>query len=200
MRVERSVGLDHLPYGVLGPAVDLAEDAVSDHFRFSESFWIDKGRWELKTLIDLEAREITDDALAQIIKYSGPDGKGHRIRDFYRICLQDHRLLAASRVEKLDLHPLLCYVVSHELIHVVRFARHDRLFEAPEADRLEEEVLVHELTCKLLKPLGLKGAQAVFRFADPSRPGLPMELTRRGKVSRSGRWIKEEEVNADLRV
>ncbi len=196
----RSVGSDHLPNAVLGSAVDLAEDAVSDYYRFSESFWIDKGRWELKTLIDLEAREITDNALAQIIKYSGPAGSGHRNRDFFRICLQDHRLLAASRGERLDLYPLLCYVVSHELIHVVRFAKHDRLFEAPEADRLEEEILVHGLTCRLLKPLDLKGSQAVFRFADPSRSGLPMELTRRGDGPRNGRWIKEEGVNADLRV
>ncbi len=198
--MERPEGLDHLPLGILGPAVDLAEDVVSDYYRFSESFWIDKGRWELKTLVELKAREVTDKALAQIIKYSGPAGSGHRDRDFYRICLQDHRLLSVCRGGGLDLYALLCYVVSHELIHVVRFARHDQLFEAPEKARREEELLVHNLACRLLKPLELKGAAPVFEFADPARPGLTMELTHRVKTARNGGWIKEVEGNADLRV
>lgn len=189
-----------MPFGVLGPAVDLAEDVVSNHYRFSESFWIDKGRWELKTLVDLKSREVTDHALAQIIKYSGPAGTGHRSRDFYRICLQDHRLLAVSSGDELDLYPLLCYVVAHELIHVVRFAKHAQLFEAPEAARRDEELLVHELACRLLKPLDLNGAAPVFRFADPARPGLTMELTRRVETARKGGLIKEEGANADLRV
>ena len=76
--MKRQEKMDHLPRKVLGPAVDLAEDVVSEYYRFSESFWIDKGRWELKTLVDLEAGEMTDQALAQIIKYSGPKGTGHR--------------------------------------------------------------------------------------------------------------------------
>lgn len=196
--MKRSVGSDHLPFGVLGPAVDLAEDVVSDYFRFSESFWIDKGRWELKTLVDLKAREITDNALAQIIKYSGPTGTSHRARDFYRICLQDHRLLAVSSGDEFDLYTLLCYVVAHELIHVVRFAKHAQLFEAPEAARQEEELLVHNLACRLLKPLDLNGAAHVFRFADPARPGLTIELTRRVGTTRNGVLIKEEGPNADL--
>ena len=37
-------------YRVLAPAVDLAEEVVADHYRVSESFWMDKGRWELLTL------------------------------------------------------------------------------------------------------------------------------------------------------
>ena len=194
------MGRDHLPLDILGPAVDLAEDVVSDHYRFSESFWIDKGRWELKTLTHLKTREKTDLALAQIIKYSGPAGSGHRSRDFFRICLQDHRLMSVSREGGLDLHALLCYVVSHELIHVVRFARHDQLFEAPARARQEEERLVHDLTCRLLNPLELKGAKAVFRFVDPIRPGPTMELTHRAEGARSGVLIREVEGNADLRV
>lgn len=192
--------MDRLPLEILGPAVDLAEDAVSDHYRFSESFWIDKGRWELKTLADLRAPEVTDRALAQIIKYSGPDGKGHRDRDFYRICLQDHRLMSVSQGGGLDLHALLCYVVSHELIHVVRFARHDQLFEAPQEAREKEERLVHDLTRRLLEPLELRGAERVFRFADPTGSGPTMELTRRAGRARSGSWIREVAGNADLRV
>ncbi|MBW1713648.1 MAG: hypothetical protein JRJ59_10915, partial [Deltaproteobacteria bacterium] len=79
----------------LGVAVDLAEEVVSEHYRFSETFWRDKGRWEIKTLADLHPEEITDIALAQIIKYAGPARQGHRPREFYRICIQDHRLRAA---------------------------------------------------------------------------------------------------------
>lgn len=164
--------------GPLGRAIDLAEEVVSEHFRFSETFWREKARWELKTLAELEPAEITDQALAQIIKYSGPDHHRFRAREFFRICLQDHRLLAARMNAGLDFLTLLCYVIVHELIHVVRFARHDQLFEAPSTARLEEELLVHDLAVGFLKPLALTGADKVFEYAAP-KDGALMDITRR---------------------
>jgi hypothetical protein len=164
-------------YRLLGAAVDLAEELVADHYRFSEAFWLRDGRYELKTLADLAPTEVTDLALAQILKCYGPARAGLRPRQFFRVCLQDHRLAAARAEAGLDMGTLLCYVVAHELIHVVRFARHDQLFEAPAKARLAEEGRVHDLTGRLLAPLELKGWAAVLEFADPDRSGAALELT-----------------------
>jgi len=159
-------------YRALAPAVDLAEEVVADHYRVSESFWIDKGRWELLTLAQLMREEITNEALAQIVKCVGPAVTGHRPRIFYRICLQDHRIQSSSLEAGLDLQTLLCYVVCHELIHVVRFARYDQLYEAATGARMAEERLVHDLSRRILEPLDLPGASAVFDFLAPERAGV----------------------------
>lgn len=161
-------------FSALGSAVDLAEELVGEHYRLTEDFWRRPGRYELKTLADLADGEITDGALAQVIKYIGPGRPAHRPRQFFRICLQDHRIRAAWVAVGLDPTALLTYVVTHELIHVVRFGRHDQLFEAAEAARFEEERRVHELTCRLLAPLDINGADEVFNYADP-RPGAAVD-------------------------
>ena len=154
-------------FSILGYAVDAAEEIVGEHYRLTEDFWRRPGRYELKTLVDLKEGEITDGALAQVIKYIGPGRPAHRPRQFFRICLQDHRIQAAWVAAELEPAALLAYVVTHELIHVVRFGRHDQLFEAAMAARCEEERRVHDLTCRLLAPLEFDGAEKVFNYAAP---------------------------------
>jgi len=187
-------------YQDLGHALDLAEEVVSEHYRFSEAFWLEKGRYEIKTLVDLEPTEVTDRALAQIVKYEGPSRQGHRSRDFFRICIQDHRLLSARRSARLKMGTLMVYVLTHELVHVVRFARHDQLFEAPASARAEEERRVHDLTGRLLKPLGLAGAEKVVKFAAPGETGVVVDLARRAVAGRGQAYRMEETVSADLRI
>ena len=184
----------------LGHALDLAEEVVSEYYRFSEAFWLEKGRYEIKTLVDLAPPEVTDQALAQIVKYEGPSWQGHRFRDFFRICIQDHRLLAARRSAGLKMGTLMVYVLTHELVHVVRFARHDQLFEAPASARGEEERRVHELTGRLLKPLSLAGAEKVVKFAAPGEGGVVVDLARRALSGRGQAYRMEEAVDADLRI
>ncbi len=157
-------------------AVDLAEEVVSDHYRFSETFWKKRGRCEFKTLIDLGPEEVSDEALAQIVKCVGPAAISHRHREFFRICLQDHHIKAARQRADLDLGALLAYVITHELVHVVRFARHDQLFEAPREARWAEELKVHDLTCRLLTPLKLRGGDKIFDFATPRPGGVLLEM------------------------
>lgn len=177
----------------LGESVDLAEDVVSSHFGLSEDFWKKDARFELATLADLDRSEITDFALAQIIKYQVPDRRAHRTRSLYRICLQDHRILKAGNSRSLSLETLLSYVITHELIHLVRFARHDQIFEARAKVRPVEESLVHEISGQLLMPLGLQGLDDVLRFTAPVEDGVVMEQTRwavdsGGKILFSGGW------------
>ena len=72
------------------------------------------------TLRDLSPEEVSDAALAQVLTYEQVrpgDERGHEV---HRICLQDHRVLARE-ADGADLDQLLLYVLTHELIHVVRF-------------------------------------------------------------------------------
>ena len=72
--------------------------------------------------------------------------------DYYKICLQDHVILKAlSREKKLPLYPLAAYIVTHELIHVVRFSKFLQSFLVTAEEQEKEEALVHTLTFELLR-------------------------------------------------
>jgi len=76
-------------------------------------------------------------------------------RQIYRIRLRDDELLAAAEgAEEVGLSPLLLYVLTHELVHVVRFESELATFEDESAERRGvEEKRVHEITKKVLEPL-----------------------------------------------
>jgi hypothetical protein len=82
----------------------------------------------------------------------------HAKRDHYRIRLRDDEILSAvdDRTD-LRLFPLLLYVLTHELIHVVRFESGSALapYDAPDPEaRCVEESRVHAITRKVLQPAG----------------------------------------------
>jgi hypothetical protein len=140
---------------LVSEALFVAEESVCDFYRLSDSDWVGY-RFELRTLANLLPREVTDRALAQVVRLRQPAHyTGLRARDFYRICLQDHNLLElAKRKEAKGMFlPLLIYVLAHELVHVVRFYQFQHLFEAFESQREAEEKKVHSLTSQMLSKL-----------------------------------------------
>ena len=82
---------------ILSDALDIAEDATGNFFKFSSGQWKNYG-YDVKTLSSLSGGEISNFALAVL-------SKGMRVlndfesrtkgRDFYFICLQDHLILKA---------------------------------------------------------------------------------------------------------
>ena len=64
----------------------------------------------------------------------------------------------------MPLCPLLLYIVTHELVHVIRFSQFLALFEAAEAEKAIEETRVHQLTQKILAPLNLLDLPSVIRY------------------------------------
>jgi len=85
--------------------------------------------------------------------------------DFYRVCLQDHNILKALQSrEDLALFPLLVYIVTHELVHIVRFSQFLALFEASEEQKRQEEKRVHRLTQKILEPFKYLDMPPVLRY------------------------------------
>jgi hypothetical protein len=136
-----------------GRAFAQAEKIAERYFRFGPSEW-EESRYDLKTLAFLEEHEVRKGAFAHLCKYQSQkretDGNGLH---FYRICLQDDRILDA--VERgnsfIRLAPLLLYIAAHELVHVVRFERGEGNFDASEEEKRDEEEKVHWITHHVLK-------------------------------------------------
>jgi hypothetical protein len=144
--------------GVVSEAVEIAEEVTADYFKLSTSQW-KQLRYDIQTLVDLNADEIMEAAFAQITRYSRhPVGTLEPTRqyDHFKICLQDHSIVAAvERDETVRLLPLTIYVVTHELVHVVRFCKFLQRFDADFLERQREEVRVHEITHRALRDLNV---------------------------------------------
>lgn len=144
--------LERLP-GILAQA----EDLTGSYFKLT-AFDPAHYPFDVRTLRDLDEREVADGAFAMLSRYEAPNrlipGRG-LTRPLYRICLQDHNLLKALERERgaLALDPLLLFVLTHELCHIVRFCDYRQLFEANEKERAAEEARIHRFTQRILEPL-----------------------------------------------
>jgi len=131
------------------------ERLVARHFRLTPEA-VRNHRYDVKTLAYLEEHEVNEQAFAHICKYQckktneKADSEGLH---FYKICLQDNRILdAVERANSfIKLNPLLLYIATHELIHVVRFDSGEIAFDAPLEDKKKEEDRVHEITQQVLQ-------------------------------------------------
>jgi len=159
---------------LLKEAAGIAEEVTSDFFKLSLSHWR-RAPFDILTLEALRAEEISPHALALVAKYNGrPRDRllGSAAFDFYRVCLQDHNILKTLKhCADLSLFPLLLYIVTHELVHIVRFSQFLALFEAPEEQKQAEEGRVHRLTQKILAPLKVRDLAPVMRYYDDKVQG-----------------------------
>lgn len=124
-------------------------------------------RYDLKTLAHLESHEVDDKAFAHLCKYSirkEEQAEKPRTYELYRICLQDNRILGAiERAHSfIRLESLMLYIAVHELVHVIRFASGMADFEAPHAERLQEERKVDKITRTVLDPVADKDMSLVL--------------------------------------
>ncbi|MDP1991824.1 MAG: hypothetical protein Q8K00_12480 [Syntrophales bacterium] len=133
-----------------------AEKMAGQYFRLNPREW-KANRYDVKTLAYLDQHEVSKEAFAHLCKYEfdkehEPEGRGLH---FYRICLQDDRILdAVERANSfIRLSPLLLYIAAHELVHVIRFERGEVNFDVSEKQKSEEEKTVHRITRNLLKPM-----------------------------------------------
>ncbi|WP_457553473.1 hypothetical protein [Desulfobacula sp.] len=150
-------------------AVKLSEELVNNHFKMSSGQWL-KNRYDIKTAKDLAFHECVDGPFAQVIKYEGRK-KDATLRSssfsLYRVCLQDNAILTMVLKRKdLSLDPFLLYILTHELVHIVRFSKFKQRYENKnEADvTLDEERKVHVLTHAILKSVSVSGLSKVFEF------------------------------------
>jgi len=132
-----------------------AEILVGRYFRLTQGDMI-ANRYDVKTLVHLEDHEVDRGAFAHLCKYycqkernAASSGGFH----FYRICLQDDRILdAVDRAKSfIKFSPLMLYIAAHELVHIIRFNRGDSDFDAPLEEKRIEEEKVHTITRNVLQ-------------------------------------------------
>jgi len=97
------------------------------------------------------------EAFADVVRLVATEdraGDSH-FKERYRIRLHDEAVLAAvhDRQDGIDLYSLLLYILTHELIHVVRFGADHISFDAEMESRIKEENRVHGITMLVLGPV-----------------------------------------------
>ena len=137
-------------------ALDIAEDKTCDFYKFSADQWR-RHPYDIRTISDLKPNQVVPDAFALLHKcpkvLKGLEPRKNS-RDFYFICLQDHLILKAlARDSNLGLLPLLVYIFTHELVHIVRFSNFFQRFDISGKGREREERVVHNTTHEILKDL-----------------------------------------------
>ncbi len=148
-------------------AVAMAEELVSNHYKMSASQWLHP-KYDVKTLTDLSQDEVVNGPFAQIIRYEGKlkgGLLGSSAYDFYKICIQDHAILNTLQAHpQMTLSPFVLYVVTHELVHIVRFSRFLQNFNANDTEKLSEERRVHGITHEILDAVKSRGMDIVLDF------------------------------------
>jgi len=167
--------------GIVTNAVAIAEELVSNHYKMSASEWL-RPKYDVKTLVDLAPEEIVHGPFAQIVRYEAQRkdaSLGSSTFDYYKICLQDHAIHSAlDKSAQMQLLPFAIYIVTHELIHIVRFSKFLQNFEATPEDRMAEEKRVHDRTHKILAKIRIAGISNVLKFYHKWR--LPYEELHQG--------------------
>ena len=139
----------------VGEILEKAETLVGGYFQVNMED-LERFPYDLRTLAHLQRQEKTRRALAQVCKYEyrkEVHPSDLRRREFYRICLQDDRILETVQSESSSLlEPLLLYVVTHELIHIIRFSLEPARFYLDPREKKAEEKHVHRMTYEVLKP------------------------------------------------
>jgi hypothetical protein len=152
---------------VIKEAVSMAEELVGNFYKLSSVQWR-RLRFDIKTLADLEEDEIVTGPFAQVIRYEAKPKDvplGSSTYDYYKICLQDQAILrVTARHPEIQLYPLVLYIVTHELIHIIRFCRFLQRFDASAEEKHEEEKRVHERTHEILTRLTTPGLAKVLHF------------------------------------
>jgi predicted Zn-dependent protease with MMP-like domain len=129
-----------------------AQSLVTRYYALSPREWA-RMRYEVKTQVESEPTELLDSVLAHVVCYEYTRRLGSEVLEsgeLYRICLQDNRILDTHAHQGLKLSDLLVYVLTHELIHVVRFGQRLQRLDLAAEERPMEERSVDIITSKIL--------------------------------------------------
>jgi len=156
--------------------IKLSRELTGDHFKLGHEEAL-RVPYEIRTLEKLTDSEIHESGvLADIARYQYTEPRFGRKRDLYRVNLQDHNILAMlrRRPRELNFSPLLLYVLTHEIIHVIRFVKFLAPFHQDLGDHLPEERMVHAQTRGILSHVPLRGMNTVLdhyekHYASPSQ-------------------------------
>jgi hypothetical protein len=138
-------------------AVDEAEERTTRYYCIPPFRW-QQFPYDLLTRQDHEWEPLPDPVLARVQCLKKISPKPLTSFDFYRIQLNDPSILSAARRENLsgDLYPFLVYILTHEMVHMVRLSA---ILE-PDRDALRtcgpEEERVQRISRQILSNPGFR--------------------------------------------
>jgi hypothetical protein len=102
-------------------ALGEAEERTSGYYCIPPFRW-DNLKYDLLTRVDHEWEPLPEPMLARVRRLQRTAKKN--LFDFYRIELNDHTILEAAERESLsgNLYPFLVYILTHEMVHLVRLS------------------------------------------------------------------------------
>jgi hypothetical protein len=120
-------------------AMNEAEERTSGYYCFPPFRW-EQLRYDLLTKADHGWEPLPEPMLARVrcLQRINPS----RPLDFYRIELNDGSILAVAERENLikDLYPFFVYIITHEMIHMVRLSTIlENESDAPKPEKEQEE-------------------------------------------------------------
>ncbi len=137
---------------VLDRAVPVAEGLTQRFFALADNEW-KRNPYGVFTLGQVRGDLYQEGVFARLVRYDTrrrkPDGRGPGEK--FGIVLQDPNILRALfRSHRHDLWTLVLFVLTHELVHIVRFRRFGVDFDASESELVQEERVVHDITREIL--------------------------------------------------
>ncbi len=159
---------------ILSEAVSLSEEIISDRFGLTTEYWL-KNPFEVKTLKDEWPVRLPKGVFAHLEKYGNNWYEkffGKDTQCLYKVLIVDYRVLKVTGGNNTIMMPFLLYIMTHELIHMVRFSR----FECAVCieDKTEEEDKVHLLTESVLSRVKMANLDLVIDFFNGKRITLSM--------------------------
>jgi len=151
-------------------ALDEAEERTSRYYCIPPHQWQDLP-YDLLTRQDVEWEPLPAAVLAQVRRLGQVNSRRAGSFDFYRIQLNDPSILIAATRENLapNLYHFLVYILTHELVHLVRLGKmigHEKDFsESVET----EENRVHHISRQILSDAGYDAFHPILdRFCLPA--------------------------------
>ncbi len=155
--------------GLVINALGEAEEHTSRYYCIPPHRW-QQLRYDLLTCQDREWEPLPEIALAKVQRLTKINPRGIESFDFYRIQLNDPSILTAAERENLGdtLYHFLVYILTHEMVHLVRLStiigheRENPVFHDSEENR------VHRVSRQILSYRGYPVFQPILdRFCLP---------------------------------
>jgi hypothetical protein len=146
-------------------ATDEAEQRASDYYCIPPHGW-NNLRYDLVTREDRDWEPLPDESiLARVQHIENVIPVRARKLDFYRIQLNDPTILCAAERESLtpDLYPFLVFIITHEMVHLIRLSSilDDPRFRPVSAE--EEEARVQRVSRQILLDSGYSKFEPIMQ-------------------------------------
>ena len=137
--------------GLVDRAAGEAEKEVGRYYCIPPRGW-QHLPYDLLTQEDQGARPLPDPVLAETARVQGLSPARKRPYDFFRIQLNDRSILHAASRERLngELHSFLVYILTHEMVHLVRLCAILRREDESGLARDVEEARVQRIARQIL--------------------------------------------------